>query len=207
MTTLPRPSATIIAFDGLVADTLAARARAVSDAVTAEIGPCSLDEGLSLVQGRSLDEAVEAAFVARAQTPAVEFDATLRDLAVLRARRSYTAMIAQGLPLRDGAADWIALRAASHGRVILRADSARRDVERLIAFTGLQDVVAFVRCADDLPRPLGASSPECAWAAIAGRLATQRVALDQCVALECSDVSAAVARKYLSDVLVIETLM
>ncbi len=206
MTTVHRPSATIVAFDGLVADTLAARALAVSDAVTAEVSPCSLDEGLSLVQGRSLDEAVEAALVAGADTAAVEFDATLRDLAVLRARRSYTAMVAQGLPLRDGAADWIALRAASHGRVILRADSARRDVERIIAFTGLQDVVAFVRCADDLPRTLGASSPECAWAAITSRLAAQRVALEQCVALECSAASAAVARKYLSDVSIIQTL-
>ena len=158
------------------------------------------------MQGRSLDEAVEAALGARVEVPAVEFDATLRDLAVLRARRSFTAMVAHGVPLRDGATDWIASRAASHGRIILRADSARRDVERLIAFTGLEDIVAFVRCADDLPRIFGASSPECAWSAIAGRLAAQRVALEQCVALECSDLSATVARKYLSDVLVIAML-
>jgi len=201
-----RASATIVAFDGLVADTLSARALAISESVSAEIAPCSVDEALLLVRGRSLDEAIEAALRARSESLEVECDATARDLAVLRARRSFTAMVSQGLPLRDGAAEWLAARASTHGRVVLRAESARRDVDRLIEFTGLADVVTFIRCSDDGPRVYGASSTGNSWSAIARRLATQRVPIDECTAFECSDLSANVARTYLRDVMVVDTL-
>lgn len=201
-----RSSATIVAFDGLVADTLSARALAVSESVSAEIAPCSVVEALSLVRGRSLDEAVEHALRSRCGSPDLEFDATVRDLAVLRARRSFTAMVSQGLPLRAEAAAWLAARAATHGRIVLRAESARRDVDRLLEFTGLADVVTFIRCSDDLPRAVGASSTENSWSAIASRLAAQRVPLDECTAFECSDLSANVARGYLDDVLVVAAL-
>ena len=201
-----RSSATIVAFDGLVADTLSARALAVSESVSAEIARCSVVEALSLVRGRSLDEAIERALRTGCGSPDREVDATVRDLAVLRARRSFTAMVSQGLPLRDEAAAWLAARAATHGRIVLRAESARRDVDRLIQFTGLADVVAFIRCSDDLPRAVGASSTENSWSAIASRLAAQRVPLDECTAFECSDLSANVARGYLNDVLVVAAL-
>jgi len=206
MLTRRQPRATVIAFDGLVADTLPARALAVSEAVTAEVGVCSSGEGLSLVQGRSLDEAVEFALRARVQSPAVEFDATVRDLAVLRARRSYSAMVAHGLSLHDGAIAWITARVASHGPVVLRADSVRRDVDQLLAFTELAEVVTFIRCSDDLPRSFAAASTECAWSAIVSRLAAKHVAPDECVAMECSERSAAVARKFLPTVWVLHAL-
>lgn len=205
-TSYRQPTATIVAFDGLVADTLAARALAVSEAVSAEIGPCTIDEAMALAGGRSIDDAVEAALRSRTAPSRVEIDHTLRDLAVLRARRGFSAMVAQGLPLRDGAVAWIAARAASHGRVVLRAESARRDVERIVAFAGIEDIVSFIRCSDDLPRALGVPSAEAGWMAVAARLATQRIALDHCAAFECSNVGAAAARKFLMDVSQIESL-
>ena len=116
-------------------------------------------------------------------------------------------MVSQGFPLRDGAAAWLAARAATHGRVVLRADSARRDVDQILAFTGLDDLVAFIRCSDDLPRVLGASSAENAWSTIASRLAMQRVSLDECTAFECSENPATIARKFLADVLLINALV
>lgn len=209
-----QPTATIVAFDGLVADTRAARALAVSQAVSAEIGPCTPDEAMALVDGRSIDDSVEAALRARSSSPQragaigrhIDIDHTLRDLAVLRARRGFSAMVAQGLPLREGAVAWIAARAASHGRVVLRAESARRDVDQLIAFAGIEDIVAFIRCSDDLPRTFGASSVESGWSAVVNRLAAQRIALDRCVAFECSDAGVVAARKFLTDVWQIDSL-
>jgi beta-phosphoglucomutase-like phosphatase (HAD superfamily) len=206
-------SVTIVAFDGLVVDTRPARALAITESMLAEGVGQSHDALLHIVTavlpGRSLDEAVEAALMevalaksslAKSNPEDAEGDATLRDVVVLRARQAYTAIAARGLPLCDGAAGWLASRVASHGRVILRADSARADVDRLLTFSGLTDVVAAVRCADDPPRTPNQMSVVRSWRAIADRLLTQQQGLSTGTAFECDERTASVARSYVGEV-------
>jgi beta-phosphoglucomutase-like phosphatase (HAD superfamily) len=182
-----------------------------------------------LMAGRSLDEAVEVAIdvaidaandaaidvnietgvdvsaggaggSTRAADMDMAIDGTRRDLVLLRARRAFSAIVMRGLPLSDGAAEWLIARAASHGRVVLRADSARVDVERMLAFSGLADVVAAIRCADDPPRSAQQPAIERSWRAIADRLEAQQLDPRTCEAFECSEDGAAVARRYLDSV-------
>ncbi len=202
----PRHGATIVAFDGLVADTRLARGLAVSEAVTAEFMTCSLAEALGLVEGRSLDEAVDAAFRAAQGSSSAPLDDTARDLAVLRARRGFGAMVSRGLSLRDGAAAWLAERASTHGRIVLRAESARRDVERLLAFSGIEDLAYFTRCADDLPRVRGGEAVDRSWQAIMARLAAQQVVGASCAAFEVSSRCADVAHRYAAEVTLLPAL-
>ena len=190
------PSATIVAFDGLVADTLHARALALVTAISAEFQSVAIEIALQALPARSLDEAAEVAL----RIAGAPDDATLRDLVVLRARRGFTGMVQQGLPLRTGALAWLEQRARQHGRFVLRADSARRDVELLLTFSGVSDLFTLVRCADDLPRRAAKSSIERSWQAIVDRLSALNVAPDQCVAFEYDAASAVIARRFVSTV-------
>ncbi len=191
--------AIVVAFDGLVVDTRAARGLALSEAVSAEFAPCAIEEAMPLLAGRSLEEAIEAALP-------TQVDATTRDLTVLRARRAYSGMVQQGIPLQPDAASWLRARALAGERIVLRADSARREVERLLQLSGLDELLAFVRCADDLPRAIGVASLPQSWRAIAGRLEALRVAPERCVAYECDVVGAACARSFASTVQLVEAL-
>ena len=194
------PRALIVAFDGLVADTHAARTLAIVDALAAEGTPTDTGYVASLVLGRSLDETVETVLHADAATRNTAINHTTRDLTVLRARRTYSAMTVHGLPLQPGASAWIEAHTEHGTRVVLRADSARHDVELLLRLSGLGDVVAFTRCADDLPHTRGESSVRSAWRAIAARCATLRLDLSACRALEASGDGIAAARAYVADV-------
>jgi len=195
MTHALRPKATIVAFDGLVVDSEAARAQVVAETVTAEFAPLDAAQVVPLLAGRSLDEAVEAALTLASRSRGAPCDATARDLAVLRARRSYSAIVAHGLPMCEGATTWIRARVASHGRLILRADGVRREVEQLLLYSGLDSLIAFARCADDLPRSAGMSSLENSWQAIMTRVASQGVQPADCEAFERASVCADAARQ------------
>ena len=194
------PRALVVAFDGLIADTHAARTLAVVDALAAEGTPTDAVYVASLVLGRSLDETVEAVLHAKAATSGTSIDHTTRDLTVLRARRNYSAIAAHGLPLLPGANAWIAALAARDTRVVLRADSARVDVELLLRLSGLGDTVAFTRCADDLPYTRGESSVRSAWQAISARCTALGLDLRACRALEASAEGVAAAQAHVADV-------
>ncbi len=227
-----RPPATIVAFDGLVVDTRAARALAIAESLEAEGFTTESQATLvarihALLVGRSLDETVDAIIDAIA-TKSVDVShdvshdkshdtshhlshdaslaATHRDLVMLRARRAYGAIIMRGLPLCDGAAAWLTLRAASHGRVILRADSTRTDVERMLEFSGLTDLVSAIRCSDDPPRSVQPASVIRSWRAIADRLQAQRLEIQRCEAFELDERTAAVARGYVGSVHTVDRL-
>lgn len=204
-----RAPATIVAFDGLVVDTRSARALAIAESMVAEdLADESSDLLLPRIHqrlaGRSLDEAVDGAITASHKADSL--DSTRRDLVVLRARRAFSAITMRGLPLCDGAAEWLTARAASHGRVVLRADSARVDVERMLAFSGLTDIVSAIRCADDPQRSAQQTSIVRSWRAIADRLQAQGLSVRACEALECDEESAAVARGHVDSVRVIPRL-
>ncbi len=192
--------AVIVAFDGLVADTQSIRAAALAEGVSAEITALSEANAVSLLHGRSLGEAVAAAALV------ATCDDTARELATLRAHRRFRALVTQGVPLCRGASEWILARAAQSDRVVLRADSDRRDVTHVLELAGLESFIAFFRCADDRPIQHDLSSQHNAWRAIAARLAMRQVALLDCRVFEQDAMSAAVARGYAPHVWRVDTL-
>ncbi len=198
--------AIIIAFDGLVADTLGARAQAIADALTSEGTPISAEAIAERVAGRSLEETIEHVLRHHAAQSGESIDHTTRDLAVLRARRSYSAIIALGLPLHAPATAWILNHAANGVKVILRADSARADVETMLRLSGFSDNIAFARCADDLPRLRGLSMTESGWSAIIHRLGAMQITPSACRAVEVAQSAAKIAQTLMSDVVLTSTL-
>jgi beta-phosphoglucomutase-like phosphatase (HAD superfamily) len=139
--------ALIVAFDGVLADTLPLRAQTLADAAGAEFHPRAVDAALAVLPGLTFAEAAMALFPAEASS-----DPTLPELVALRAQRAYRHLAQHGVPFR---AEVIrALQEASERgvRVVVRADSERADVEPLLAMAGLEHQTAFVRCSDDLPR-------------------------------------------------------
>jgi len=198
--------AIIVAFDGLVADTLGARAQAIADALTSEGTPISADAIAEHVPGQSLEETIEHVLRHHAAQRGGTIDHTTRDLAVLRARRSYSAIIALGLPLQATATAWIVKHASNGVKVILRADSARADVENMLRLSGFSDSIAFARCADDLPRLRGLSTTESAWRAIVHRLGVMPITPSDCRAVEISQSAAKIAQTLISDVVLASTL-
>ena len=152
----------ILAFDGVVADTFPMRAYALAEAISAECVPVTAADVLPYLPGRSLREAAIEAMhrVPVLQPPRFRDDVTLHDLVALRAQRSWSAAAAQGVPLQPGVMAAVPLQLARGRRLVLRSDSQRREVELLLQLAGLEDSVLFVRCADDAPRVMGATSLE-----------------------------------------------
>jgi hypothetical protein len=109
------------------------------------------------------------------------------------------------LPIRDGVASWLRDR-AMQGRVVLRADSVRADADRLLAFSGIEDLVTFIRCGDDLPRTPPFSSLERSWHAIAARLDGLGVFSESCAALESDPRCAEMAHAFVRDVAIVTKL-
>lgn len=188
----------ILAFDGVVADTFPLRAYALAEAIAAECVPVTAADVLPYLPGRSLREAAIEAIhrVPVLQQPRFRDDVTLHDLVALRAQRSWSAAAAQGVPLQPGVMAAVPLQLARGRRLVLRSDSQRREVELLLQLAGLEDSVLFVRCADDAPRVMGATSLEASHRAIAARLDAQRIGRDERVAVEYDAHSAAQAAPF-----------
>lgn len=177
----------IAAFDGLIARTLDLRADALEAALHAEQLSCPRADVLGALPGRTVAEAVALLLG--------ESDATQNDLVVLRAQQTYSSRIAHGLLLAPDARDWLrAERAAGH-RIVLRADSARRDVTPVLELMASDADVAFVCCADDVPRRVAHTSLDGAYTAIMQRLGAFRTSTE-CIALEFSTYAAEIARRY-----------
>lgn len=184
--------ALVVAFDGVLADTLPLRAHALADACAAEFNPRSVEQALTLLPGRTLLEASLALFPDHAAS-----DPTLPELVALRAQRAYRHLVQHGVSLR---ADVITrLREASSlgTRVIVRADSERRDVEPLLAMVGLDHAINVLRCSDDAPRGPGASLVR-SWQAIGDRLHGMQISMTARTTIETNLETLAVARPFVS---------
>jgi hypothetical protein len=133
----------VIAFDGLLFDTIELRAGAVREAMTAERIDIAATDIAALMPARSVGEAVRAA------APADFTDETALDLATLRAERTISELGARGAILNVSLRDRLR-RAAAVTRIVIRADSKRIEVDRLLGIADLEGAVSFVRCSDDL---------------------------------------------------------
>ena len=162
--------AVIVAFDGVLADTLPLRAHALVDAADAEGQLLTTEHVLAALHGCTLLEAALALFPHHAA-----HDPTLPELVALRAQRGFRQLVQYGVPMRPDVLHLMQQAAARGVRLVLRADSERRDVEPLLAMAGVEHILAVVRCSDDQPRSAGASLTR-SWHAIDARLRAMHLA-------------------------------
>lgn len=189
----------VIAFDGILFDTLEFRATAVANALAAEGIATEKDAILSALPARSLAEVI------RFVVPQHALDETTFDLAALRAERIISELGSRGAMLNVAVRDRLR-RAAAVTRIVVRADSRRRDVEQLLSLAELDSVVSFVRCSDDTDNASVRStdtaneSIERSYAHIVRRLCSNRsllgVASSIGVAVEAGEGARSVARTY-----------
>ncbi len=183
--------ALIVAFDGLVADTLKLRADAIASTLGTEGIAVALDRIRHALPGRALFETVELLLGPT--------DPTLADVVVLRAQQHISQRMAQGVALTPNARPWIDAHQSAGARLVLRADSVRRDVERVLQLTDLEPTFTMVRCADDAPRIRNASTLESAYGEITRRLDASRVSTGR-TAFELGAYAVGVTQRYVSSV-------
>jgi hypothetical protein len=133
-------------------------------------------------------------------------DPTLPELIALRAQRRYRHLVQHGLPLHADGVQQVREQAARGVRIVLRADSERREVEPLIAMAGFGHLVSVLRCSDDAPHTREPSLVR-SWHAIAERLQGMRVPVTECTVCESSAETAAVARGFIPHPSVLTTTM
>ena len=137
----------VVAFDGLLFNTLEYRARAIVEAMHHESLTVSTEQALAALPSRSIAEAVRE-IQGNLSPLAADIDETTLDLVVLRADRALAGLASSGASLNVKLGERIR-RAASITRIVLRADSRRREVDELLRLTELDALVAMTRCSDD----------------------------------------------------------
>lgn len=196
----------IVAIDGLLFDTLPLRATAITEAFAAEGATIDRRHVLTVLPSRSIAEAVQEialTCLGTSRTAAQTLlDATVLDLVTMRAERAEAGIASHGalLNMELGAK---LRRCALVTRVVLRSDSTRHVAERLLILAGLDDVIAFTRCADDHSHSsrntIDGTSAERSYAHIVHRLTANTGLLGEStslgVALEHSDIARDVARR------------
>ena len=135
----------ILAFDGLVADTIPIRAEALQQALAqwtedSTTGP-TLERWSAALPGRSLLEAAEQVLGTG--------DPTRTELVAHRAAQLASDAVRRGVRLTEGIDAFLGAQRTAGVLCVLRADSPRRDVEHVLGMTGLDTAFTIVRCADD----------------------------------------------------------
>ncbi|GEM_PF-1559508 len=196
----------VVAFDGLLFDTLKFRAQAVVDALRHEGIRANMDVVMQALPSRSIGETVRAvvvAQVAHTRMVAHNVDETSLDIAVLRAERSLSALASSGAVMHVKLAEQIR-RAAPVTRIVVRADSRRREVDELLRLTELDSLLAMTRCSDDAASgqrmDARASTLRRSYSQIVGRMTANQNLLGNAtgpgIALECSELAREVAREF-----------
>ncbi len=195
----------VIAFDGVLFDTLDERARAVFEALRSDVAVLEFEKVRATVTGCSIVESVRALAIetSAAGAPNSALDETAVDLACLRAERAFAAAVTHGFSLNMQARNLLQ-RAAAVTRIVIRADSKRREVESLLQLAGLDGSVSMIRCSDDQRSATtslsNANSITRSYDLIAGKLANNAGLLGEAgtigIALEIGANAQAVARKW-----------
>ena len=175
----------MLAFDGLIAHTLDIRVEALQEALNAEGVIIESERVQALLPGRTFLEAATAIVG--------DDDQTLSDLVALRAQQDVSQRLARGVSLAVNALEYVEAQRAAGIGLVLRSDSLRRDVERVLQLTDLELSFTFIRCPDDLPRTRGVGTLEASYAAISKRL--DSLGVEDRTAIECTSDAANVARR------------
>lgn len=162
----------VLAFDGIVADTLALRGKALIEAI-ARVGDSGARQQptdttiATLLPGRTFYEVARElqqtdALVGNATSigarTAHTVDETWCDLVAHAAQQQQSLAMNHGASFTEAFRVWRPAARAAHTHWVLRADSLRRDVEQWLTLTGMEHDFRMVRCADDLPRDAARSS-------------------------------------------------
>lgn len=166
--------AVLLEWDGVLADTAAARQDALLRALA--------DEGISF-STESYDArcaGLEVQQAARAALALDEGDPALVDLVVLRAERAFTERLARGISLATGALEF--LRATEpRARLAVVSRATRAETDLFLRLSGLDGMMACVFTADDVLQPPPA--PELYEQASAHLARTRRTRREHTVAL------------------------
>lgn len=160
-------TAVVIAFDGVFANTLGFRAHA--------LGTSAKREGIELRDAEIRSAIPSHTFYECCRLLAPAADETTCDIIALRAQQQYALRVSQGVDLVATAMSTLLSAQQSGARIVLRADSNRREVEIVLRQWDMEFAFNIVRCADDLPRTPNVSSVESSYHAISARLDALRV--------------------------------
>ncbi|MBY0490073.1 MAG: hypothetical protein K2R93_09565 [Gemmatimonadaceae bacterium] len=142
----------VLLFDGFLMGQYGDRQRCLCDAIMAR-GIDPMDEAtyrvvIEKLDGRTFEEVLRMGW---ATHELVQQDPTLLELMALDANARYAAWLRDGATMDPQVRELVDVLTKDGQRVILRADSRRRDVVPFLERWAMHDVFAFVRCADDPP--------------------------------------------------------
>lgn len=155
--------------------------------------------GDAWVHGRTFEEIVQSEWGTH---ELVQRDPTRLALVALDAEARYASWLHDGAQLPMAPAAWMHEISRGHARrVIVRADSRRRDVIPFLERWQLHDAFTMIRCADDPPiaASVERSSFGRSWEAIRERLARWRVAPASVEIVGEVDQRLMIARRVLAD--------
>jgi hypothetical protein len=197
----------IVAFDGVLAHTLDTRTDAIMEAISDRrvwdaAMPAAVDRAQvrTLMPGRTLHE------VLRLIAPTAD-DVTL-DLCTMRAQQLVSARLAHGMAISADVCASVDRERVAGTRVVLRSDSARRDVESVLALTTLDAAFTLLRCADDPPGDRrGEPAIVASYATLARRLDARGMVVADRVAWESGAFAASAAGPHVGRVVVRDTVV
>jgi beta-phosphoglucomutase-like phosphatase (HAD superfamily) len=173
--------AVLLEFDGVIADTRAARRRALLDTLADDAVPVSgeqLDESFAALPVRA---SVRAAFALGGRAP----DETWIELTAVRAERRFAELTSTGVSLVDGVAEFID-SAQGRTRLGIVSYALRAEIDTVLTLAGLEHVFELVIAGDDAYRPKPSPAP---YVGALERLSRRRTAApNRVVALESSAV-------------------
>lgn len=146
--------AVLMEFDGVIADTAAARHEALVQ-VLREDGVTLADSDYpSTCGGRSTADAVRAIIAMRDLT----MDETATELLTLRVERAFSAHLSKGVVLVDGAREAVE-RLAGRTRLGIVSRARRRDIEFIVSLARLEHVFMCIVGAEDAYPPKPSPAP------------------------------------------------
>lgn len=183
----------VLAFDGVIADTITARATALVETLATHDIEARAADVVAALPGRTLHEALRDVLHARL---ADGLDETLLDVMTMQAQQRCAQRMLQGVAIAPALTDVVRQLQVHGTAVVVRSDSLRREVEPTLALTGVLGEFRMVRCADDPSRVRGTTSLERSYAEILRRTARG----GEYAAFEVGDYAGAVARRVIGKV-------
>jgi beta-phosphoglucomutase-like phosphatase (HAD superfamily) len=139
--------AVLLEWEGVLADTGAARRDALCRALADEGVPWTVAAQDACAAGLDVRSAATAAVAGAGRD-----DATLAELVALRASRAFVAQLANGFSLTPGAADFVSA-AAHRARIAIVTRAGRAETELALELSGLAGSVVALSTADDVSDP------------------------------------------------------
>lgn len=151
----------LIEFEGVIAETAAARRTALAESLAVEGIACT-DAIIAAAAGYATEDAVRRA----RRAAGAPDDETAVELGRLRAERAFAARAGKGLPLTRDARTSLE-RLAAHARLALVTRASRREVEFLLGLAGMEGLFRPIIGCDDVQPAKPAREP---WLAALARI-------------------------------------